>query len=278
MKFYFRDRLSDGSLIKLAHNVVDCSYISDHHDYHPHFEVFYSHRQQEQNILLNSQKVHTVTPHVTIISPFTIHDMSPVKQKDFFEANVVFFSENFLRVTNDQLLPSSYINENMNCVFPLTDEQNERLYSIFSMMKEPGVTESERKACFLLFLNMLFRMVPPSARIRTEKTSNYITDVLDYIYQNISSISSASDLLSVFHVSFSKLNRDFKKHLGLSVHQVIVNYRCSKAIDMLNNTSMKIKDIAALCGFENEYYFYVFFKNQTGKTPSAFRNQNESTD
>ena len=36
-------------------------------------------------------------------------------------------------------------------------------------------------------------------------------------------------------------------------------------------TDMLIKDIAAMCGFENEYYFSNFIKKQTGMNPSAFR-------
>ncbi|MBE6577277.1 MAG: helix-turn-helix domain-containing protein [Ruminococcaceae bacterium] len=273
MKYYFRDRLSDGSLLKLAHNIVDLSYISDHHDYHPHFEIYYSHKHQQQNVTINSQMVQVYTPHVTISAPFTIHDMAPTEQNLYFECYVLFFSENLIRSTAEQLLPSSFFRDYTNCIFPLTDEQNEYLYSILELIKNEDASESEKKAAFLTFVNALFRMVPKEKRIHTGKSNYYITEVLNFIYQNIDSINTAADILNVFHVSFSKLNRDFKQNLGLSVHQVIVNCRISKAIDLLTNTELKIKEIATQCGFENEYYFYVFFKNQTGKTPSTFRSQ-----
>ena len=273
MKYFFRDRLSDGSLLKLSHNVIDLSYVSDHHDYHPHYEIYYSHKHQQQNVTINSQMVQVSTPHVTISAPFTIHDMAPTEQNLFFDCYVLFFSENLLKLTADQLLPPSYFKNYTNCIFPLTDEQNEYLFSILQLINNDNATDSEKKTAFLTFVNALFRMVPESKRIRTGKSNYYITEVLFYIYQNISSITSATDLLNVFHVSFSKLNRDFKKHMGLSVHQVIVNCRISRAIDLLTNTDLKIKEIATGCGFENEYYFYVFFKNQTGRTPSTYRSQ-----
>ena len=271
MKYFFRDRLSDGSLLKLSHNVTNLSRAADHHDYHPHFEIYYSHKDQLQNVTLNSQMHQVSSPHVTITSPFTIHDMMPSEHDQFFESYVLFFSENLLKEAQEHFLPHRAFDKYSNCIFPLSSEQNEYLFSILKLIDGEDVSDTEKKCAFMTFVNALFRMVPESERIPLGKSNYYITEVLHFIYENIAAISSVSDLLERFHVSFSKLNRDFKSNLGLSVHQVIVNCRISRAIDLLTNTDLKIKDIAALCGFESEYYFYVFFKNQTGRTPSTYR-------
>ena len=45
------------------------------------------------------------------------------------------------------------------------------------------------------------------------------------------------------------------------------------AIDLLKNSDRTVAEIAAACGFESEYYFYSFFKRNTGATPTAIRRQ-----
>jgi AraC-like DNA-binding protein len=36
---------------------------------------------------------------------------------------------------------------------------------------------------------------------------------------------------------------------------------------------MKISELAELCGFSSDNYFYRFFKKHTGKTPREYREQ-----
>ena len=270
MKYLLQDRLSDGSAIKLRHSVVKCWSSVDHHDYHPHFEVYYNALPQPQKILINSDEFRTETPTVIILSPFTIHCMTPAHRNDLFEHDSIFCKDSFFSQVNGDLLPNDCPDQFANRVFPLTDEENRYLLSIFSFLKR-DLPEKEMKSAFLLFLNALFRLVPEERRIQAGKSGYYISDVLTYIYNNIASIPNSAGLPGIFHVSTSKLNRDFKNQLGLSPHQVVVNCKTAKAIDLIRNSQYKLRDIAALCGFENEYYFYVFFKNQTGQTPSSFR-------
>lgn len=66
--------------------------------------------------------------------------------------------------------------------------------------------------------------------------------------------------------------------MGVSVHQAVVNCRLSSAVDMLANTPLTIREIALHCGFESEYYFYSFFKRNTGKTPTSIRNRKGKED
>ncbi len=271
MKYLFRDRLSDGSLVKVVHNIINMSYISDHHDYHPHFEIYYNHKYQPQNVTINSKVFKTVTPCVTISSPFTIHDMVPTEENQYFDCYVIFISENLFPMVNDFLLTRDCMNTVSNCIFPLTDSENNHLISILNMLTDPQISQAEINLYLLIFINSLLRMIPEERRIHIDKADYYITDVLTYIYQNISTVTCCQDIIDEFHVSFSKLNRDFKHFLGLTVHQTIVNCRISHAVDLLSNTNLKIKDIANKCGFENEYYFYSFFKSQTNKTPSSYR-------
>jgi iron complex transport system substrate-binding protein len=47
--------------------------------------------------------------------------------------------------------------------------------------------------------------------------------------------------------------------------------RMKKAESLLSDTALPVREVAAACGFENEYYFSNFFKRHKGHSPSAFR-------
>ena len=43
---------------------------------------------------------------------------------------------------------------------------------------------------------------------------------------------------------------------------------------LLEETSIKIEEIAFLVGYNNEYYFMKHFKKEEGMTPTEFRKSN----
>lgn len=72
-------------------------------------------------------------------------------------------------------------------------------------------------------------------------------------------------------LSYVHFLRRFKKYTFLTPSQYIAKERMRLAKEFLTNTDMLIRDIAPVCGFENEYYFSNFFKNNIGISPSEFR-------
>lgn len=271
MKYLLFDRLSGEETLKVRHNVTDLFVESDHHDYHPHCEIYYNNSTQAQAYLINNQLIHSATPTVVLLSPFAIHNMTPQQKGVTFESWVLHFRSATVERVGDELLPPDWRACFSNCVFPLTEEQNRRMFPVFSRICAPENSERENRAWFFLFLTTLFEMVPAGSRIHAGESDFFISNILSYIYGNIASIRSTKDLCARYHCSQSTLDRNFHRYLGLSPHQIIVDCRTARAIDYLKNTALPIARIAELCGFTTEYYFYVFFKSQTGKTPSQVR-------
>ena len=82
---------------------------------------------------------------------------------------------------------------------------------------------------------------------------------------DLSKIAKESEL------SYVQFLRRFKAYTSFSPSEYVNVIRLQKAENMLVNTDLRIKDIAASCGFENEYYFSNFFKKHKGVSPSVFR-------
>lgn len=107
------------------------------------------------------------------------------------------------------------------------------------------------------------------------------------IYQNEPRIAKFQELIDAFfkeeklvsfyasklHVSANYLNILCKKHLKISATQLIQQRIILESKRYLKATTLSVKEIAFDLGFVDHSYFSNFFKNQTGTTPTNFREQ-----
>lgn len=63
---------------------------------------------------------------------------------------------------------------------------------------------------------------------------------------------------------------------GMSANAFIVDYKIKKAINLLTHTDLPILEIALMLGFTNQRYFSTVFKQNTGKTPTQYRNESSN--
>lgn len=115
--------------------------------------------------------------------------------------------------------------------------------------------------------------------IPTEKRHNndaevFILKVREIIEKNIGTPGfGVDDIVNQMLVSRSTLYGKFKELTGQSLGNYINDFKLNKAKEMLVNTDMTMVEISDALGFATQRYFSTFFKNQTGMTPTAFRNQ-----
>ncbi len=68
------------------------------------------------------------------------------------------------------------------------------------------------------------------------------------------------------------VSREFSKYFSdLSFGEYIRKLRIEKAIELLDNTSNSLSEIAYLTGFSDQSHFNRIFKQHTGQNPSVFR-------
>ncbi|MBE6577747.1 MAG: helix-turn-helix transcriptional regulator [Ruminococcaceae bacterium] len=272
MHFQFRSFLPENTNFRAMHKTQISAASPDHHDYHPHYELYYFDKFIKQDVVINGQLICVDKPCVIISAPFSIHGMSLTDATTTdFERYVLYFDDRFLASFSDTLLPLSVFHKSSNCIYPLTREQNETVKLLFELLLSASEHYPECCAYFAAIVNSVVRFVPPEKRITKGSASHYIVDVLKYIYENKNTSVNADTISEQFHVSRAKLDRDFRKFVGQSIHKTVIDCRLNYASELLISTDMQIREIASICGFESEYYFYAFFKRNTGKTPSAVR-------
>jgi LacI family transcriptional regulator len=81
------------------------------------------------------------------------------------------------------------------------------------------------------------------------------------------------DVSAAAGLSRSVLQRRFRKILGKTVHQEILNIRLQRACTLLTETALPLIEVAEQAGFTHQEYLGVVFRTRFGKTPAQFRRE-----
>lgn len=112
------------------------------------------------------------------------------------------------------------------------------------------------------------------ARHSASYRSNMMKRVTDNMNHSFSAPYEAKIYADMFQVSVSRFNHLFKQYVGVAPYAYFVRLRVENACALLEDTDLKIQDIAERCGYEDAFYFTQVFKKNVGLTPSAYRRAN----
>jgi len=108
-----------------------------------------------------------------------------------------------------------------------------------------------------------------------QKTNiDFITRSVDFIHENYKNKISLAEIAETTGVSKFHFTRVFRYATGYPPMIFLNRVRLQKARELLEQSDIKIKEIANLSGFQDELYFTRFFKKHTGKSPTAWRKKN----
>jgi AraC-like DNA-binding protein len=94
-----------------------------------------------------------------------------------------------------------------------------------------------------------------------------VKKAIAYIRTNYPRNISVADVAGQSGVGARYLRRLFALHLKRSPVDFLNRIRLNKAIELLRNTEMSVKEVCFACGFKSPQYFSTLFKQQTGITP-----------
>lgn len=106
----------------------------------------------------------------------------------------------------------------------------------------------------------------------TSQPLGYLSDVLTYINEHFAEKITSAELARKYYVSEQKLNMDFKRLLGDTLHHYHMTVRISQCA-MLIARGMPPLAASVECGFVDECHFSKTFKSRIGLTPYQFSKQ-----
>jgi AraC-like DNA-binding protein len=171
-------------------------------------------------------------------------------------------------------LPNDALDARQGILFELDGGIAEYLKRIFEFMRDEKYPHTQtQKALILGFIvNKLFELCNESKITKVGESSFYIQSVIRHISENLSKTLNANDIAKRFSVSRSKLDRDFKSAVGMTLHDFEDICRLNYAKTLLrSDKKVSVAEISEACGLKNETYFYAFFKKYTGMSPTDYR-------
>ena len=110
----------------------------------------------------------------------------------------------------------------------------------------------------------------------SQDTVSRIRTILEEHYTDSS--FSLSELAERMNLNASYVSRLFKKEFDENFSAWLLGRRLRQARFLLDTTALRVREISAQVGFEDEHYFSMVFKRETGQTPSQYREEAEKRD
>ena len=108
---------------------------------------------------------------------------------------------------------------------------------------------------------------------QTKTYSNYINRALEYTSENYATIEGITELADSLGINSEYFCRLFKNEVGCTYITNLNNHRMKKAKELLENTDLKIYEIAERVGYSNISYFSRIYKKIYHMSPYETRNQ-----
>ena len=99
----------------------------------------------------------------------------------------------------------------------------------------------------------------------------WVTSIREILHERYNDNISLAEIAHELGIHPVHLSRDFKKYYQCNIGEYIRKLRLQNALLLLKNNSVKLTEIAYLCGFSDQSHFLRWFKNFTGYSPSAYK-------
>lgn len=162
--------------------------------------------------------------------------------------------------------------------FNLRDEQKDILRYLNAMVQEATSQQmSYELVCHNLLEILLIKILrhqhfdlEVGKQSKATKDISFIKHYLEtYYHESI----QLEDLASMTHLSRFYISHSFKKEIGMSPMEYLIDIRIKESKILLRTTNYSISQVADIVGFTTPTYFSKQFRKSTGISPTDYREQ-----
>lgn len=103
---------------------------------------------------------------------------------------------------------------------------------------------------------------------------SFVTKVLHFMNENVEKRLTVHDMASYVGLSESQFYRLFYEQTKYAPMAYFMHIKAKHACDLLENTRLRVHQVAMKLGFDDPYYFSRYFKKIIGMSPVEYRKVN----
>jgi len=111
----------------------------------------------------------------------------------------------------------------------------------------------------------------PSALYHILVADRIIDTVKKVVDEQLSDHITLKKISSMLYLNCAYLGQKFKQHENMSFNEYLLQMRMERAKQLLENTDMRIYEVASEVGYSELDWFYKKFKAYTGLSASEYR-------
>lgn len=204
-----------------------------------------------------------------LMRPSESHHICILSPKEYTRIAINFSPINFADVLTSHLMqpfhdrPLGKFNHYPSAHF----SANHLLHYINKICQTDAVQiKSAYLTAFLNELNPLYEKLKTSDITSEPNTLSYI---IQYINENLTEDLSLSHISEKFFISKSQINRNFKKYIGSTLWDYIINKRLLLAKRQIDEFGRAPTKVYLDCGFKDYTVFYRAYRKKFGISPST---------
>ena len=145
--------------------------------------------------------------------------------------------------------------------------------SVLELLRTESLLEGHNSSeCTDLLLRLLIaKTVGSGGRTPQSAHSERLRSLRAEIYGNPAGRFTVEELARRLSLSPSHFQYLYKAEFGVSCYEDVLNAKTGLAQYYLRSTTLTVKEIAELCGYDNDVHFMRQFRKRTGQTALSYR-------
>ncbi len=185
----------------------------------------------------------------------------------------------FHAVRNEWIRPSDFVNcmddffkEAQKTYRNVLAEEQEAVKRLKAYYAYPALTDW--RAAFMEWLLALHEQI--NSRFDSSKNQQKIKQAIAYIQENFDKDLNMAVVSNHISMNYSLFSYLFKEYTGSNFVNYLKGIRMEEAKRLLAETDLRIIEISAKIGYDNEKHFMKIFKASCGVSPSEYRKNVQS--
>lgn len=160
--------------------------------------------------------------------------------------------------------------------FQTVIRQAEKINSLSVIVgNDNGLGTEELKQISISVLHFTIGLYRTKLITNTPAYPKWLLDILQILSSPENFTKSVNDIISETYYSHATVSNAFRRYLGVTLSDYLINLRLDYAAELLANTSMTALEICSAVGYDSFSYFIKQFRKKFGVTPHKYRSDSK---